>query len=58
MYTTAFIIGFFTSWGWWSAGKLQRQVDNMPFTVVEKQVEVNQKKEIDNERTKETPEQK
>ena len=57
MYTTAFVVGFFTSWGWWSAGKLQRQIDNPP-PAVEKQVEVNQKKEIVNERAKETPEQK
>lgn len=28
MYTTAFIIGFFTSFGWWSAGKIQKNIDN------------------------------
>jgi hypothetical protein len=28
MYTTYFIIGFVTSFGWWSAGKIQKAVDN------------------------------
>lgn len=27
MYTTAFILGFFTSFGWWSAAKIQRLLD-------------------------------
>lgn len=27
MYTTYFIIGFVTSFGWWSAGKVQKAVD-------------------------------
>lgn len=27
MYTTYFIIGFVTSFGWWSAGKVQKVVD-------------------------------
>lgn len=28
MYTTYFIIGFMTSFGWWSAGKIQKAVDS------------------------------
>jgi hypothetical protein len=28
MYTTYFIIGFVTSFGWWSAGKIQKAVDS------------------------------
>lgn len=28
MYTTYFIIGFVTSFGWWSAGKVQKAVDS------------------------------
>lgn len=27
MYTAYFIIGFVTSFGWWSAGKIQKAVD-------------------------------
>lgn len=27
MYITAFVLGFFTSFGWWSAGKIQKAVD-------------------------------
>ena len=38
MYTVAFVIGFFTSWGWWSAGKIQKQIDSPPPTKVEQQV--------------------
>lgn len=36
MYTTYFLIGFVTSFGWWSAGKVQKTVDN---TVVEVRIE-------------------
>ena len=28
MYTMAFVLGFFTSFGWWTAGKIQKAVDN------------------------------
>lgn len=28
MYTTAFILGFVTSFGWWTASKVQRAIDN------------------------------
>lgn len=27
MYTTYFLIGFVTSFGWWSAGKIQKSID-------------------------------
>jgi hypothetical protein len=30
MYTVYFLIGFMTSWGWWSAGKIQKAVDGNP----------------------------
>lgn len=32
MYTVYFLIGFMTSFGWWSAGKIQRVVDGVPPT--------------------------
>ena len=41
MYTTAFVLGFFTSFGWWSAGKIQKAVDN---TAIEVKVEMKEKK--------------
>lgn len=37
MYITAFVLGFFTSFGWWSAGKIQKHIDN---TKIEVKVEV------------------
>jgi len=40
MYTTYFIIGFVTSFGWWSAGKVQKAVDN---TAVQISVQVQEK---------------
>lgn len=36
MYTTYFLIGFVTSFGWWSAAKVQKTVDN---TVIEVKIE-------------------
>ena len=27
MYTVYFIIGFMTSFGWWTAGKIQKEID-------------------------------
>ena len=33
MYVTAFVLGFFTSFGWWSAGKIQKAVDNTAIEV-------------------------
>lgn len=30
MYATAFILGFFTSFGWWSAAKIQKTIDGEP----------------------------
>lgn len=39
MYTTYFIIGFVTSFGWWLAGKVQKAVDN---TVVEIKIETKE----------------
>jgi hypothetical protein len=44
MYTFYFIVGFVTSFGWWSAGKVQKAVDN---TSVE--VRIIEKKEIKND---------
>lgn len=52
MYTTYFIIGFLTSFGWWSAGKIQKSIDN---TVTVVSVET---KEIGNDGRKETIKQK
>lgn len=28
IYVTAFVVGFFTSFGWWTAGKVQKNIDN------------------------------
>lgn len=41
MYLTYFLIGFCTSFGWWSAGKIQKTVDN---TAIEVKVELKEKK--------------
>lgn len=41
MYTLAFVLGFFTSFGWWSAGKIQKAIDN---TSIQVKVEVEEKK--------------
>ena len=30
MYTVYFLIGFMTSFGWWSAGKVQKAIDGVP----------------------------
>jgi hypothetical protein len=30
MYTVYFLIGFMTSFGWWSAGKVQKAIDGTP----------------------------
>jgi|LakMenEpi03Aug12_release.lakeMendotaPanAssembly.Ray.scaffolds.fasta_scaffold549605_2 hypothetical protein len=51
MYTTAFVIGFFTSFGWWSAAKIQSKIDNTMTTVTVEQKEVK-------EEVKETKEKK
>lgn len=32
MPTTAFVIGFFTALGWWTANKVTALVDNKPLT--------------------------
>ena len=40
MYTMAFVLGFFTSFGWWTAGKIQKSIDN---TSVEVKVEMKEK---------------
>lgn len=45
MYTTAFIIGFFTSFGWWSAGKVQKSIDNTITTITVEHKEVKETKE-------------
>lgn len=41
MYATAFVLGFFTSFGWWTAAKIQKSFDN---TSIEVNVEVKEKK--------------
>lgn len=33
IYLTAFVLGFFTSFGWWTAGKVQKQIDNAPVII-------------------------
>jgi hypothetical protein len=42
MYTLAFVLGFFTSFGWWTAGKIQKSIDN---TAIEMKIEIKEKKE-------------
>lgn len=42
IYLTAFVLGFFTSFGWWTAGKVQKQIDNAPIVI---KVESEAKKE-------------
>jgi hypothetical protein len=44
MYTFYFLVGFVTSFGWWSAGKVQKAVDNTSV-----QVHVVESKEIKKE---------
>lgn len=34
MYATYFLIGFATSFGWWSASKIQKAVDSNPIVAV------------------------
>lgn len=41
MYVTYFLIGFCTSFGWWSAGKVQKNIDT---TAIEVRVELKEKK--------------
>jgi hypothetical protein len=52
MYTLYFLIGFVTSFGWWSAGKIQKAIDNAPVVMT---IET---KEIKDDRRKETSQQK
>jgi hypothetical protein len=40
MYTFYFLVGFVTSFGWWSAGKVQKTIDN---TAIEMKVEIKEK---------------
>ena len=38
MYTVYFLIGFMTSFGWWSAGKVQKAIDGthiQPAAIIE-----------------------
>ena len=39
MYVSAFVLGFFTSLGWWSASKIQKAIDN---TAIEIKVETRE----------------
>lgn len=39
MYITAFVVGFFTAFGWWSANKITSVIDNPP--KIEKPIENN-----------------
>lgn len=41
MYTMYFLIGFATSFGWWSAGKVQKNIDN---TAIEIKIEAKEQK--------------
>lgn len=43
MYTVYFLIGFMTSFGWWSAGKVQKAIDGAPATAIVQQVEKDTK---------------
>jgi hypothetical protein len=43
MAATAFVIGFFTAFGWWSAGKITSKIDQKPAVVI--QQETKQEKE-------------
>lgn len=45
MYTVYFLIGFVTSFGWWSAGKIQKSIDNTMVTVTVEHKEVKEKKD-------------
>lgn len=44
MYTLYFMIGFATSFGWWSAGKVQHKIDN-PTKVEQKEKPDDRRKE-------------
>ena len=44
MAATAFVIGFFTAIGWWSAGKITSRVDEKPAMVIK---QTNQDKKED-----------
>ena len=49
MYATYFLIGFATSFGWWSAGKIQKAVDSNPIVAVTPQtVDVSGKTKPEN----------
>lgn len=37
MYTVYFLIGFVSSFGWWSAGKIQKAVDTPSVEIIVKQ---------------------
>ena len=41
MYTVYFLIGFMTSFGWWSAGKVQKVIDGTP-AKIEMQVQIKE----------------
>lgn len=41
VYTMAFVLGFFTSFGWWTAGKIQKQIDG---TTTEIKIQVEKDK--------------
>lgn len=42
VYATAFILGFFTSFGWWTAGKVQKSIDNSTVNI---KIEIKEDKE-------------
>jgi hypothetical protein len=42
VYAMAFVLGFFTSFGWWTAGKVQKSIDG---TVIKMNIEVDKKTE-------------
>jgi len=41
IFTMAFLLGFCTSFGWWAAGKVQKQIDG---STVQMKIEVDKEK--------------
>jgi hypothetical protein len=39
MAVTAFVLGFFTALGWWTASKITKAVDNPPAIVIQQNKE-------------------
>ncbi len=39
MAATAFVLGFFTALGWWTASKVTKIIDNQPAIVIQQNIE-------------------